>query len=34
MSHNIFGGHGKIIIFIFLINNKEVMDDSHDLAQN
>ena len=34
MSHNIFVGHGKIIIFIFLISNKEITDDSHDLDQN
>ena len=34
MSHSIFAGHGKIIIFIFLINNKEIMDDSHDLDQH
>ena len=34
MSHSIFSGHGKIIIFIFLTSNKEIMDDSHDLDQN
>ena len=34
MSHNIFPGHGKIIICIFLISNKEIMDDSHDLDKN
>ena len=34
MSHSIFWGHGKIIIFIFLTSNKEIMDDSHDLDQN
>ena len=34
ISHSIFSGHGKIIIFIFLTSNKEIMDDSHDLDQN
>ena len=34
MWHGVFVGHGKISIFIFLTNNKEIMDDSHDLDQN
>ena len=28
MSHIIFSGHGKKIIFIFLTSNKEIIDDS------
>ena len=34
MSHSIISGHEKIIIFIFLTSNKDIMDDSHDLDQN
>ena len=34
MSQSFFSGHLKIIIFIFLTSNKEIMDDSHDLDQN